>query len=757
MIGREYNMTDCWYNRQASRTTTNTMNPWKKVLQTLGEGLPIQQNSGLFEWFGSDGPTHKSYEKLDQTKVVAYYAGLAEASARKWKSCGAPEHVVQNSGHLNIVAIDEILRTHEWPDHEGMMDLIVHGVPIVDYDFTATGIPGWTPRDPGTRSEDTQKAQGKPTWLDQEILDAIAKTARDDCLKGKVERIPDDEIPEIQRGLSFFSQAGFHASPWFGVRQKNKIREITNGQGANFTTTVEDKMRFPDHNLLYMWAYYLSCGQDISTFRLSHRDIAAEMRYAREDSHRMWEECITSSPLPQRSPSDIEGGTVDVKSAFQNLSPRDHRDNCFYVWDPEEGKNVYYRAKHCLFGHVSSIHAWCRFAEAIRFMIKQCLGYDTVIYVDDVIYFCTKGMGQKMLDDITAFLNALGIKLAPKSQMGTDLTLLGLDYDLAPPSPEVRVPQEKIEALLEKIREVEGLIAKNACKAVHLMRVTGSLNFYNVLARCGTCNRVADPVYDAYRGLSKRDLIPPQRIADLLASQALPKIRNTILLWPTFSISPVFRPQTIITDASCSLERMEAVISIMITSPGEPVVTLANRVPTSILRELANIITPPAKKPKKGTKVDYRRAPVIAILESVAILAAVVRFQARLTNSFTTIWTDNSAALFSHLKGKSGSTILAGLATTTKLLLMSIGAVATLRYIPSKYNPADGPTRQDSVPIIARILQDLGHPPTRWVESLGAEPTLLELIRDQDVHQAYVISAHRAKSLLTKLHRGTKN
>ena len=186
-------------------------------------------------------------------------------------------------------------------------------------------------------------------------------------------------------------------------------------------------------------------------------------------------------------------------------------------------------------------------------------------------------------------------------------------------------------------------------------------------------------------------------------------------------------------------------------------VTLANRVPTNIPKDLASTITPPTKKRKQDAKGDFRRAPVIAILESVAIFAAVARFQDQLKNTLTTIWTDNSAALFSHLKGKSNSTILAGLATATKLPLTSIGAVATLCYIPPKFNPTDGPTRQDTVPIITRILEDLGHPSTRWVATLGTEPTLLELIENQDAHQSYVIAAHRAKSLVSTLRKRTVN
>jgi hypothetical protein len=685
---------------------------WKEFLRrALNEKLPFD-GPGLGEWVPD--PLHKNLRPAKERRAaIEGIKAMRTRSVREWLETDVPEHVRENSGKINISALRRSLQG--WCDKDGVLDLIKYGVPISNTVFPETNIPGWKRKEPTSLEKDDTTVRAAAGPVDEEVAEAVWADALEHVRVGNA--VPID-VGKLQPGAFFFEETGFHASYQFGIRQSGKVRPITDARGTNKTVRVSEKMRLPTHQVLHAAAHYMMTGQDISRHRISWREAYGEMdklrisaKNARQGGHngdwlRWGAERHDSRCLPPCAPAPIEAATLDIASAFRHLSPRILQDNVFAVKEPGTNEWRYFRAKFCLFGHLSSIHAWCRVAEALRHAIRRDLGYDVFIYIDDTILFIREGLAQSAILEIKEYLEALGFSVAVgKTKWGKEVPLLGLVYDLRGSTPEVRPPPEKLKKaadmtskLLSQLHEVTPTI-----KAKQIWSLTGHLNFLNIASRYAQLRCIHQPLYDATYGLEAGDIVAEADHEAL--TQCCRSILAKLASWPAFRVAPKLRRVTIITDAAY-VPGQEATLSAMIVLPGQTLAA-AHRVPFHLIRSVEN---EDASRQARG----FHKLPTIALFEAVAILVALKYWKKELHTALLTIWTDSAPCLFALIKGFSKSAPLRVLVGYISQRIQNYDTLATLRYVPSRLNPTDGATREDTRPVIDKVLASLGLAPTMW-------------------------------------------
>ena len=163
---------------------------------------------------------------------------------------------------------------------------------------------------------------------------------------------------------------------------------------------------------------------------------------------------------------------ADVKSAFRLLpiAPSDYELLGFTF-----GGQFYY--DKCLpMGCSISCSLFEKFSTFLEFKVKAVSDSSSVThYLDDFVFVGFSAFHcAKLLDNFQQVCAELGVPLADEKTMGPAqvLTFLGLEIDSV--KGQIRVPHEKINAMLKQIREV---LSKRKISLVGVQSIVGSLNF----------------------------------------------------------------------------------------------------------------------------------------------------------------------------------------------------------------------------------------------------------------------------------------
>ena len=603
------------------------------------------------------------------------------------------------SGHINLAAISYVIEKYGWCDRHLPQDL-KDGFLVANCELRETGIPNWDlipeeSRSPGNdRSKWARYRETPPDWQEEDLLKATWEKVKAQEEKGLLTRIP---VPPVGVGQKFAAFAGHHVAYMFGIRQPteenpHKTRAISDMRGANSTVTSTEKLWLPSHSLFFSFGHYLASGGrcDLSPLYAGKSVIHKEMDYcvARK---RDWVPQESSAGGFFRTPGadvpafDIRLALVrtDVTNAYPNLAAKDVENNRLACWNPEADPPSwqFFESKAMVFGSVSSVYAWCRVAEFARFAIQKVLGIPVLVYIDDFFTITLKGCEDKCLELIIEFLRTLGLTCAPeKSDAGSSMNILGMTYSCPARNKFVAYlsPQAKTRIVKQIDKAAEAARAP-AVPVMPLMRAVGGCIFPFVLYRWAGVYASVQPVFNLYRELERDDAIKLNKFTRGALMKDLDNMRRLVLGLGIVEFDAVPKFATLITDASYSKETREATLVATLILD-DRVMVLIQDVPEDLLDTM-----------------EERNWNVISFLETVCLTVTLKQVGHLLQGRVLSIWTDNSAALFATAKGGSACHYIRAPATATKELCAAWSIPHMLRYVPSGWNPADGPTRKRTI------------------------------------------------------------
>ena len=517
-----------------------------------------------------------------------------------------------------------------------------------------------------------------------------------------------DEVPEeevrslVERGLAFV-----HFT--FTIAQELKLRTVTWFKSTNLTCVPKERLRLPTHamvvTLIVLWvtgvvlpeengAVVWQSLEDARTQATSANwhGIKDEQQFDCAVLHFAGRAPYADIPEKRNSARrKVAIWKKDFRSAYYNLSCADYLSNLHAFFN---GLQWVFRACMVMaFGSVASVWAWCSAVQMIRWVLLVLFQCVVLCYIDDMFGVFPDEGDEAGLEDtrepalVTEVVEGFGFPLSPeKSDEGTKLQLLGVDYAVSDEKLDGEVRKSKRDKIREAIDHA-ARICRTAIQAPRklLEHVAGSVNFMVSACKLSGLRAALSPIY---RGLgpsgdNPRTLIQPLNLLRRLVTTGFKLSLN----FSAIAAAMTGAPAVLWTDAADSPPMIGAFLKI-----GDKVWHFSTKVPDSARAALDRM----------------EKKKLINPLELVAVIVAVRVFRSRLAGLRVLCFIDNSSALFAACKGCCKCALMRGLAQELHVLVNELAALLAYRYVPSAFNPSDACTRDDLKPDLDKLVLATG-------------------------------------------------
>eukprot|EP00392_Amoebophrya_sp_AT5.2_P019108 g19828.t1 len=205
---------------------------------------------------------------------------------------------------------------------------------------------------------------------------------------------------------------------------------------------------------------------------------------------RTWDDSITETKIVPELGYALLEGPYDVD---------DVEDIRLLVWSPSLEKCQWFQAVTAIFGSRHSVTGWCRNGKCIKNIKQGLYGVNSEDYVDDFSAFPQRGMGKQVAGALLELLEELGLPaMMEKVDWGTELEILGLMFSVANGAPEVFLTEQKKELIKQACQEARrsGSIELDA-----LDKLIGRLTF----ALTAIADRALSPVLRPLRRMLSKE------------------------------------------------------------------------------------------------------------------------------------------------------------------------------------------------------------------------------------------------------------
>jgi hypothetical protein len=373
---------------------------------------------------------------------------------------------------------------------------------------------------------------------------------------------------------------------------------------------------------------------------------------------------------------------------------------------PDTGKLVYYFHRALPFGAVASVYKYNRVSRAVVFLARRVLGLPVDSYFDDFWGVDGEEVVQSGFDAFIALHDCLGLSLKKKKEMPPAEAgiLLGVHADIGRiPFRASLCPLRRLKLRCSLVKTLQADSLRHGAAAT----LAGQLGFAGT-AIFGSIGRAQlRCVYrqSYFRMGSKRGGCSVAR-----ASSPVSPLSTGLRAALEFFLALLSRPPArVVADPSVSRHHVslytdgagDGCIGAVLLFPHAPALALASRVPARVLAML------------QGRKNQ------IALIELLAVLAAVDTFAEFLRGHDVLLWIDNVVAEAAVRNGYLRQDCWDGCAIASALWLAIwrlSSNVWTMR-VPSLLNISDGPSRPKEPSKLSPLLQyPLG---VRWMQSKG--------------------------------------
>jgi hypothetical protein len=363
-------------------------------------------------------------DHADPDKILENFENLKKladsdktTSVDTWRGDGVQDHNSRISGHINIDFVNRCVSEFGYKD-VSLPSHILRGFPLK----------GKTPRSHvfPLKEEFLDEAENvsdfgeevhsdgllrnkKPSWLEEDLRKHVEHEFATLAKNGDVTIISQEEAVNALK-------SGGSIAYCFAVDQssaeKVKLRSIVNYSDVNEVSEITEKLTLPTHNLIAAKCAYAFNKTDLGEFLQSKKDVQNSLNDAETKTNLMngidlcegnldtprkkqklninpctqrWQKLVQRAVArsEQKNLRKIKIVAVDFKSAYLQLSCCELNDNICAVWSDVEEKYIFYRSGYMHFGSRAAVHAWTRVANLFVFILRELIGVDVDIYVDD--------------------------------------------------------------------------------------------------------------------------------------------------------------------------------------------------------------------------------------------------------------------------------------------------------------------------------------------------------------------------------------
>ena len=480
----------------------------------------------------------------------------------------------------------------------------------------------------------------------------------------------------------------FVASPRFGLQQSDKVRSI-------------DDMSISLVNSGFAAGYRLSLdGVDgISTLS---RTFLEAVQDDRKVAVSLSDGTMLSGTLHETlsldEARDLCGRTLDLEAAYKQMLVRESSlwSSVLLISEPGVGKQ-YFISQVLPFGASASVYAFNRVARAIYAIGVSVFSLLWTNYYDDYPQLDLMKSGSNAQDTAEALLDLLGWRYSQKESkrqpMGKSFAALGVVFDFELSKAKKVLVKNKGSRAEQVCQDIDRFFLEDSFTSAMASTLRGRLQF----AESQTFSRAV--------ALHMRSCHARATGADA-SGDINPSIRNE-LLWAkefiTESPPRVLRAGmsddrvVIFTDASLDDEGAEAGVGMVMFQLKKGKVLkkffFSERVPSDVLRKL-QVHTP----------------KVIAALELLAAIQALIVCEECVTESRTFLYVDNEAARANLIAMYSPVLVQANLLREMFCFCSRCSTFVWTARVPSLSNPADAPSRFQIQQLVSRGFTQLQPP-----------------------------------------------
>ena len=503
---------------------------------------------------------------------------------------------------------------------------------------------------------------------------------------------------------------------------KEKLRTVIHYEDVNKCSWISEAMKLPGHAAIVAKLAYLASGGDASLGESlqSKSDFYKTLQEAIEGDkeekkkranageehtwqHHQWDENNDrnrEAPQEPQAKRQKTGGdavetclcVLDFEGAFLQLACRNMNHNVLSWWCMEQKKYRYAKSAKMNFGSKAAVVSWVRVSQFYKFLLADVCELASDIYIDDSFTVERLELAESTLGIMRRTAKCTGLKISEaKTIASQDTTLLGVHYNLKTAGViQTSLREGKMIEIKKNISAAITAANRGTLEPKALQKIAGVLNFAAGALRFAVLKSCLRPIYK-YTQHEWFDETNHAEIKPILYNlrAILAEFRSTLV--------DIRRIQsggeaTIFSDAS---EDKNSAIGGAFLIKTDPV--------TAVQEVYYFKITFP--RDKIGKLVKYK-SKLIAFLELVTVAMALKTWASMLRDSIVTCYIDNTAAIFSILKGQSKDMFLRFAALAFYKVAITHNILVNARYVKSGDNVSDGLTRPDLEDIAHAVMRD---------------------------------------------------
>ena len=499
------------------------------------------------------------------------------------------------------------------------------------------------------------KTSGCPD-LDNQAWQKTLEELESGWLKG-----PYDSVDQIKE-LSCMGTP--HVSRRFAITQGQKIRLIDDYLESNLNATYscEDKLTLMDVDFI------------AATLRVLEACLAGELSFLHDldvDVEQHWK---TAPWL---------GTTIDLKSAYKQLcvKPSELWASVISVFDPVRQKPVLFVQSALPFGASASVLNFNRVSRFLWYLGTKFMKFIWMNFFDDYPIVSSQHLARPTLAAAHLFFGLLGWEVAKGEKQvpfSESFTALGVSFQVGMLHLSMAFVANSAKRTTDMVQLLEDVLVNNTLTRKHAEVLRGKLQFVesNLFGKIG--KSMYTRLFRADRLSSNLDRTDTIIVKDLIEwlKEAKPRKLSPVL----FSI-----PVLIFTDGACEPSGNR----LPLTTCGGLIIN--NNIHEALPRRQLFGLALPDDVLEPWTVDDKKQLVTEAELSAVYI--ALHTWASSLPHHKVFVFIDSEPALFSLVRGTSNTQSRANIVRECHRIIERYNLFVWFVRIPSKSNPADGPSR----------------------------------------------------------------